>query len=90
MQDDRAQQQRVACDREKVCEVERKAARVARDHEGVGTPCDHASTEIRFPSAPPHAIPAPTAAAFDGTRGTRTTRAAITTPIITATNDVRA
>ena len=61
MQNDRAQQQRVPADREQIGEVERDArAARRRSTNGSGTPCDHASSETRFPSAPPHAIPAPT------------------------------
>jgi hypothetical protein len=45
---------------------------------------------MKFPSAPPHAMPAPHAAAFDGTRGTNTTSAVITAAMISAMNGVRA
>jgi len=86
VQDDCAEQQRIAGDREYVGEVERKAVQRPGDNQRIGDTLRPGEERDQIPSAPPHAMPAPIAAAFDGTRGTTTTSAVINAAMISATN----
>ena len=90
VEDDRAEQQRVPRDREQIGQVERDAVMRAREDERIGHALRPREQRDEIPDAPPQAMPAPHAAAFDGTRGTNTTSAVITAAMISAMNGVRA